>query len=224
MNEKRNIMTKIMKTVLVTVMSFCVLLSASPVLVNADGGNNVDPTENMEGYAAYLYDNTTGLPTSEANAIAETSDGFIWIGSYGGLIRYDGNSFERYKSTTGIASVVSLFVDSTDRLWIGTNDNGAAVMDRHGAVKMYGKKDGLPSASVRDFAEGPGGEIYVATTQGVAFVDQGGKLSLIDDSMINSEYVRRLETGADGVTYALTMEGSVFTLVNGALERFYNAD
>ena len=224
MNEKRNIMTKIMKTVLVTVMSVCVLLSASPVLVNADGGKNIDPSENMEGYAAYLYDNTTGLPTSEANAIAETSDGFIWIGSYGGLIRYDGNSFERYKSTTGIASVVSLYVDSTDRLWIGTNDNGAAVMDRHGAVKMYGKKDGLPSASVRDFAEGPGGEIYVATTQGVAFVDQGGKLSLIDDSMINSEYIRRLETGADGVTYALTMEGSVFTLVNGALERFYNAD
>ena len=43
------------------------------------------------GYASVLYDRSNGLPTSEANAIATTSDGFIWIGSYSGLIRYDGN-------------------------------------------------------------------------------------------------------------------------------------
>lgn len=224
MSKKRNITLKLVKAVLGMALAFCVLLSSAPVLLRADDNISADPVENREGYAAYLYDNTTGLPTSEANAIAETSDGFLWIGSYGGLIRYDGNTFERYKSTTGIASVVSLFVDSHDSLWIGTNDNGAAVMDRHGNVKMYGKKDGLPSASVRAFAEGPGGEIYIATTHGVAFVNPNGKLSLIDDSLINSEYVRRLQTGADGITYALTMEGSVFTLVNGALDRFYTAD
>ena len=37
-----------------------------------------------------LYDNTNGLPTSDANAIVQTADGFIWIGSYGGLIRFNG--------------------------------------------------------------------------------------------------------------------------------------
>ena len=42
-----------------------------------------------------MYNNRNGLPTSEANAITQTSDGFIWIGSYAGLIRYDGNTFER---------------------------------------------------------------------------------------------------------------------------------
>lgn len=74
------------------VLSLCVLITAAPVIVNADGEPHVvDPTGKNEDYAAFLYDNTTGLPTSEANAIAETSDGFIWIGGYGGLIRYDGN-------------------------------------------------------------------------------------------------------------------------------------
>ena len=67
--------------------------------VNASGGRNrslsVDPTGSVEGYSAVLYNNTNGLPTSEANAIAETKEGFIWIGSYGGLIRYDGHSFVR---------------------------------------------------------------------------------------------------------------------------------
>ena len=92
----------------------------------------VDPVGQSENYSAVLYNNTNGLPTSEANAIAETEDGFLWIGSYSGLIRYDGTDFERIDSTSGIASVVSLYVDSQDRLWIGTNDSGLFMM-YHGA-------------------------------------------------------------------------------------------
>ncbi|MBP5533273.1 MAG: hypothetical protein J6X68_04835 [Lachnospiraceae bacterium] len=72
----------------------------------------VDPTVKGSGYSTILYDNQNGLPTSETNAVAETEEGFIWIGSYSGLIRYDGNTFERMDSTTGISSVVCLYVDS----------------------------------------------------------------------------------------------------------------
>ena len=57
-----------------------------------------------DNYSAVLYDNTNGLPTSEANALAETSEGFLWIGSYSGLVRYDGNTFERIDfASTGIS-------------------------------------------------------------------------------------------------------------------------
>ena len=108
----------------------------------------VNFTGNDEGYAAVLYDNTNGLPAAEANAIAETSEGFIWIGSYSGLIRYDGNTFERIDSTTGITSVVRLFVDSKDRLWIGTNDNGVAVMVQ-GESTLYNRAEGLKSSTIR---------------------------------------------------------------------------
>ena len=107
---------------------------------------SVDVTGNGEGYSSILFDNTNGLPTAEANAIAETSEGFIWIGSYGGLIRYDGNTFERMDSTDGIASVVTLFVDSRNRLWVGTNDSGVAVMEM-GETRMFNKAAGLQSAS-----------------------------------------------------------------------------
>ena len=41
----------------------------------------------------YEFNETNGLPTGEANTVLQTSDGFVWIGSYGGLIRYDGTSF-----------------------------------------------------------------------------------------------------------------------------------
>ena len=221
MMAKRNIISNLIKIAVSAVLVVAVVFSQIPSDISADNRFVADPTGTYEGMAAFLYDNKTGLPTSEANAIAETSDGFLWIGSYGGLIRYDGSTFERFRSTTGIASVVSLFVDSRENLWIGTNDNGAAVMDRYGNIKMYGKQDGIPSALVKSFAEDPDGNIYIGTATGMAICDTEGNLSRIDDPRINEEYVRRLQTGIDGITYALTTNNNVFTLQGGKVLDFY---
>jgi len=182
----------------------------------------VDLTGESEGYSAALYNNTNGLPTAEANAIAETSEGFIWIGSYSGLIRYDGNTFERLDSTKGIASVVSLFVDSKDRLWVGTNDSGVAVMEK-GEFHIYNKNDGLTSLSIRSIAEDSKGNIYVATTHGLAYIDTDMKLRNVDAPQINDEYIRMLRLGCDDTIYGVTMDNALFTIKNGKLSGFYNA-
>ncbi|MBR1866490.1 MAG: histidine kinase, partial [Lachnospiraceae bacterium] len=184
--------------------------------------STVDPTGQDEGYSAVLYDNTNGLPTSEANAIAETSDGFIWIGSYSGLIRYDGNTFERIDSTEGIASVVSLFVDSSERLWIGTNDSGAAVME-HGEYHIYNKSNGLKSSTIRSIVEGSDGNIYIATTRGVAMVDPDLNLHTVDEPLINEEYIRVLRLGIDGIIYGVTTDGAVFTMQDGRLTGYFDS-
>ncbi|MCR5604443.1 MAG: HD domain-containing protein [Lachnospiraceae bacterium] len=182
---------------------------------------SVDLTDRKDGYSSVLYDNTNGLPTAEANAIAMTSDGFIWIGSYSGLIRYDGNTFERIDSTTGIASVVSLYVDSKDRLWIGTNDSGVAVMEK-GSLRMYTKADGLMSSSIRSISEDADGNIYIATTHGMARIDNDLNLSLVDEPQINDEYIRSLKRGEDDVIYGVTADGDIFTMKDGRITGFYN--
>ena len=182
---------------------------------------SVDLTDRKDGYSSVLYDNTNGLPTAEANVIAMTSDGFIWIGSYSGLIRYDGNTFERIDSTTGIASVVSLYVDSRDRLWIGTNDSGVAVMEK-GSLRVYNKSDGLMSSSIRSISEDDSGNIYIATTHGMARVDNELNLSLVDEPQINDEYIRSLKRGKDDVIYGVTADGDIFTLKDGRITGFYN--
>lgn len=67
-------------------------------------------------YVRTIYNEQNGLPTGEANTVLQTSDGYLWIGSYGGLIRYDGSSFRNY-STDGLisfSSIRSLFEDSQD--------------------------------------------------------------------------------------------------------------
>ncbi len=180
----------------------------------------VDPTGN--GYSSVLYDGANGLPTSEANAIAETAEGFIWIGSYSGLIRYDGNTFERIDSTSGIASVVSLFVDSKNRLWVGTNDNGIAVME-NGEFRMFHKSDGLPASSVRAITEDFDGNIYVATTSGIAIIDENMNLSVIDDTQIKNAYIRNLQLGKDGIIYGVVLDEAFFTIEDKKISGFYTS-
>lgn len=179
----------------------------------------VDPTGLSEGFSAVLYDNTKGLPTSEANAIAETSDGFIWIGSYAGLIRYDGNTFERMDSTGGLTSIKCLYVDSRDRLWIGTNDNGVAVMER-GELKMWGKLDGMKSAHTRAITEDENGTVYIATTGGIMMIDQDYNLTSIEDPRIADANMRELRRGGDGALYGTTDRGDLMIIRDGRIVAF----
>ena len=184
---------------------------------------SVDLIGHTEGYSAVLYDNTNGLPTSEANAIAETDDGFIWIGSYAGLIRYDGNTFERMYSTEGISSIKCLFVDSRDRLWIGTNDNGVAVL-KNGELRMWGKLDGMNSAHVRAITEDKEGIIYVGTTSGIVRIDKDYNLSMMEDEKLADVNMRGLQTAEDGTIYGNMDNGDVFSIRDGALAEYLPFD
>ena len=193
---------------------------AAELTVNTTQGRGealaFDPVRHSESFSAVLYNNTNGLPTSEANAIAETSEGFLWIGGYSGLIRYDGHTFERISPSTGVTSVRALYVDHRDRLWIGTNDNGFAVMER-GEVRRWDKTDGVGSDSIRAIAEDENGAVYIATTGGVVMVDPEGTLHLFDDPLLSESNMYDLRRGPDGLLYGLTNAGELFTIRNGAV-------
>ncbi|MCM1086673.1 MAG: HD domain-containing protein [Muribaculaceae bacterium] len=174
------------------------------------------------GYSAVLYDNSNGLPTSEANAVAQTKDGFVWIGGYSGLIRYDGNDFYRFDSSTGITNVMSLCVDSKDRLWIGTNDNGAALYD-NGEFRFFGRDEGLLSLSVRSIAEDADGNILLATTRGLAYIDDGFALHMLEDEPISQKYICILRADADGIIYGCTLDGAFFSVERLRLINCYDS-
>lgn len=180
----------------------------------------VELSRDGDGYSSVLYDSSNGLPTSEANAIAETSDGFVWIGSYGGLIKYDGTTFERIQPSKEIASIVNLFVDSKDRLWIGTNDSGVACMHLDD-TKVFNKADGLRSLYVHSITEDNNGNIYIATELGIAIVDNDMQLHLIEENGVSYEHVRDLRAGGDGRIYGSTTDGTILTIKDGKIDTYY---
>lgn len=116
-------------------------------------------------YEAVSYDTaSSGLRSSEINAVAQTDDGYIWLGSYAGLYRYDGVDFNEVNLDARITNVMALFVDSQKRLWIGTNGNGVACY--HSKTKkltFFSTEEGLSANSIRCIAEDDEKNIYVGT-------------------------------------------------------------
>ncbi len=122
-------------------------------------------------YVPTVYNERNGLPTGEANDIIQTSDGYIWIGSYGGLVRYDGTKFRNYSIEGKISSSIrSLFEDSSGRLWIGTNDMGVYVFENDKFTKIK-CEDETAFLCIRDFCEAGDGTVYCASNSGLAKID-----------------------------------------------------
>ena len=178
--------------------------------VSAAAPERADPVRHGDNCSAVIYNNTNGLPTSEANAIAQTAEGFLWIGSYSGLIRYDGNTFERMDSTTGVTSVVSLFVDRQNRLWIGTNDSGLAMLER-GKFRLW-KEDGLDGAKVSGIVEDEDGTIFLGTASGVTTIGPDMIARPVEDPRLQGVYVDKIRLGSDGRIYCISNQDDLFVL------------
>ncbi len=194
--------------------------SVSVVDKHTGGGYAVTGQQEGVGYAAKLFDSTNGLPTSDANCILSDNNGYIWIGSYSGIIRYDGVSFERLDSKNGLANGRCLFQDNKNRIWVGTNDNGIVIMDGENTAKIT-YKDGLPSSTIRDFCQDANGTMYAATTAGIVYFDEDLNVNDIKDVRVNKAYVPHIVTDDSGDIYGYTKGGDIFTLSNKEVEGYF---
>ena len=192
-------------------------------ILNASGNLNVepsvDPIDRGEGYSAVLYNSKNGLPSSEANAIAQDSIGLIWIGGYAGLTRYDGNKFEQFAPGAGISSVRCLYTDSQDRLWIGSNDSGVFLME-NGEIRHWSESDGLRSLSIRDIAEAEDGRIYIASAIGAGFIDASFTYTPVEDERVSGQTINHVRRGSDGRIYGVASSGDLFAMQDGKVVSF----
>ena len=195
---------------------------ASQTEVNVGGGYAVTGQLSGVGYSCVIYDATNGLPTSDANFIYGTSDGYVWIGGYSGIIRYDGSVFERLPSTDGLTSGRGLYEDSKGRIWVATNDNGVVVIDGNDS-RHFTKNEGLTSSSIRCFAEDSYGNIFIGSTAGLMYVDDIMQIHVIDDERINGERIINMVTDDHGRVYGYTKNGAIFEVNTDGLAQFYNS-
>ena len=194
--------------------------TATEELGNNGGGYAVSNQLGKVGYAVRLYDATNGLPTSDANFVLAASDGYIWIGSYGGVIKYDGASFERMDSKTGLTSGKTLYEDTKGRIWVGTNDNGIVVIDGEKTTQIT-YKEGLPSSTIRALTEDSAGNIYVGTTGGVCLIDADYNVTAINDSHLQNKYITYMTADSSGRILGNTRDGDLFIINNKMVTYYY---
>ena len=176
-----------------------------------------------ENFVEKIYDNTNGMVSSDANIISETDDGYIWIGSYAGLTKYDGNEFEFIREG-GLVNVVGMMTDSRGRLWIGTNDAGIARYE-DGKYTYFTEQDGLPSNSIRCFAEDEEGNVYVGTSDKICRFGTDDVIMVIEQDITFAKAMVIYENmlvvmDNNGGIYALD-EDKVFTIKEPAAKDFF---
>jgi signal transduction histidine kinase/ligand-binding sensor domain-containing protein len=143
---------------------------AAVVLGAGPGVAALEPSTPLANYGHQAWMMENGLPQNTVQAVVQTRDGFVWLGTEVGLVRFDGAAFEVFDKTSTPAlpgnGVQCLVETRDDALWIGTSEGLAQW--KNGAVKSFTTQDGLPGNDIRALAEDSSGTLWVYTDEGLA--------------------------------------------------------
>jgi PAS domain S-box-containing protein len=131
----------------------------------------------------YLIDNWEGgdqLSENSASALAQTPDGYLWIGTYSGLVRFNGDRFTRIESLPGVPHlgeiIYRLFVDRGGRLWVATESE---LIVREGDVWRTVADLKHDNLVVRSLASKADGQVWLGTLDGKMFAAESNGLRAV---------------------------------------------
>lgn len=163
------------------------------------------PSQPSDDYIVQVWDSDSGLPQSTVTSIAQTPDGYLWIGTmYGGLARFNGNHFVNFQpgNTPDIKSIEihNLFVDAQGTLWIHTVEGGL-VSYRDWKFHFEYSNPQTPAAWLKDILSDKPGKLQFYSRSGMIFSrttgSVGGKDNVVDQGQPHSESERRLAAGLE---------------------------
>jgi ligand-binding sensor domain-containing protein/tRNA A-37 threonylcarbamoyl transferase component Bud32 len=138
----------------------------------------LDPAKEILQYNLEVYTTEDGLPQSSVLTMVQTRDGYLWLGTYEGVARFDGIRFQIFDTanTPEMASnrIKALLEDNRGNLWIGTS--GGLLCYRSGTFTNYTVKDGLSDNFVLSLCQDRQGRLWVGTTDGLNCFE-GGRFS-----------------------------------------------
>ncbi len=142
----------------------CLVSILSLFLQHTSFAGTGEPRATASEYKIDTWGIDEGLPQSSVNAIIQTRDGFIWLGTFGGLVRFDGINFNVYNrgNTPSMSSdrILALMEDRDGTMWVGTE--GAGVMTyRSGKFTAYTKESGLENNIVNAILQDSSGSVWM---------------------------------------------------------------
>jgi ligand-binding sensor domain-containing protein/signal transduction histidine kinase len=157
-----------------------------------------------------------GLPQDRVRALAQTSDGYLWVGTDDGVARFDGVRFVSFGLPEGLPSgpVRTLFGDSDGTLWIGSVGEGL-IHWQAGHLTAYTMADGLPSDSISALAEDNEGRLWVGTDAGLALWQDGHLVKLNAAKEFNGKAITALFKDRQGNMWLGATGAGVFKFHDG---------
>jgi len=187
---------------------------------------SLDPDKKFTQYMRDRWEIQQGLPQNSVITITQTADGYLWLGTEEGLVRFDGKKFRVFgkndiEQLPG-NKITALYTDRRGQLWIGTYDGGIFHLEE-GIFRKYPVKNdnGLSQNRVLCIHEDWEGNLWIGTDTGGLYRLKDDKVTSItikdglSDNRIWSVYEDRR-----GNLWIGTDSGGLNRLKNGKIESF----
>src|SRR5580704_16343915 len=162
----------------------------------------------MDRFSAYTWNQKDGLSGASVNAISQTTDGYLWLGTGDGLVRFGGAGFTRYRKSSVPQiidnEITALVADTVGGLWAATASGGVLHYTpgaplSPGTFEHYGSSEGLPDDRLLSIAIDAHGRVWAGTQRGLAVLEGGRFRPMYTDSFRGP--VSYLSFGSDGETW-----------------------
>ena len=166
------------------------------------------------------WDAEEGLPNNTVAGLAQTADGYLWLGTPSGLVRFDGVRFEDFSPTNFIAppnrGTIVMLHGRDDALWLAL-DRGAVVRLQAGTVQAF--TEGLPDSIPNGLAQDAQGDLWVAYRGGPVYHIKDGRVSACTskDGLPEGADICALSCASNGQVW-FAKAGQIGILRNGTFE------
>lgn len=174
-------------------------------------GMALEPVTRLDQYVRTSWTVDQGLPQSTILGITQTRDGYLWIATQEGFVRFDGHKFRTYDkhSYPQIVSnmVVAIRATKDGTLYVGTVDGGLVRM-RGDAIDVLTHTNGLPSDTITTLHESRDGSLWIGTDSGLARLSGSG-VTAVPSAQLPDPYINALAEDASGQLWVATAGGLV---------------
>jgi signal transduction histidine kinase/ligand-binding sensor domain-containing protein/CheY-like chemotaxis protein len=198
-----------------------VFLAVAPIFVEM--AFSLAPHRQINEFTLDFWRRREGFPQGTVRAITQTRDGYIWLGTKGGLCRFDGIRVTIFNEAGGhlkFNEVWSLKEDDEGNLWIGTYGGGVTRF-KDGKFTTFTTKDGLPSDVVFDLYKDYLGRMWIGTQNGLCQYTNG---KIISFSELPKTRIKIIHVDKEDNAWIGIGKGEIIRFKDGVISSFLSLD
>ena len=177
----------------------------------------LDPSTEIQNYLKKSWTRENGLVQNTVLTIEQTQDGFIWIGTPSGLLRFDGVQFKLFTTHNTPAllndRILTLHEDVYQRLWIGTDGGGLCYL-QNSAWRYFSTADGLSNDHIRTIISDWNGQVWIGTDYGLNHYTADAFTSYTSRDRLSDNVITSLAIDSRGYVWIGTLRGGLIQFQN----------